>query len=143
MKIDSGVLLDQLGCLLYALRQLLLGRHVLLTQFAGGGFTATLLPVQQNLGLIGLLALLIPACLSTLLPLALLLHGAFCTLTFQFAVLQLVQGVLLLQGFLFGVVAVITAIATQPQGRQLHNALHRVQQLAVMADDQQAVGPVS
>jgi hypothetical protein len=111
-------------------------------QTAGAGLAALLHAAEQDGRLVGLLALAFTACSSALLAFALLAQVGFAAAAFKLGAFQVVLGVLLFLRAGGGVEAVVTAVVAQAGRGELHDALHRTQQLPVMADEQQAAGPV-
>lgn len=81
------------------------------------------------------------ACLALLLTLLLLTQRLLAAYACVFALGQQIAGRLPFQRALPGVERVIAAITAQPVRRQFQDALHRLEQAAVMADHHQATAP--
>jgi len=80
--------------------------------------------------------------LAAFLPLALFAQCGLLLPALALAQGQLCFGVGLLCLLLSGIQVVVAAVAAQPAGSELDNALHLAQQCAVMADDDQPAAPL-
>ncbi len=126
MQRDVDVPFHLLRGVAHGLRQAVVGGGMLLAQPACRVLAAALLPVEQDLRLIGFLAMSLAARLPPFLPFALRLHGLFFAPAFELAVfepLERIRSFLCLAG---GVGVVVAAVAAQAQRRQFDDARHGV-----------------